>query len=58
MELTHYSGISFHIKSQEWGEKMIQSLHNNLTLPAVPYNTEDVDICGPTDTHTHTHQIL
>jgi len=28
MELTHYSGISCYIKNQEWGEKIIQCLHN------------------------------
>ena len=45
---------------------MIQSLHNNLPLPAGPYNTDDVNICGPTDTHQtlciptilNTHQII
>lgn len=47
MELTYYSGTSFYITKHEWGEKMIQSLYNNLPLPAVPYNVEDVNICGP-----------
>jgi hypothetical protein len=51
MELTHYSGTSFYIKNPEWGEEMTQSLHNNLPVPAVPYNTEDVNICGPSDPH-------
>jgi len=63
MELTHYSGTSFYIKNQEWGEKMIQSF---LPLPAMPYNTEDVNTCGPSDPHQilwkltifKTHQII
>jgi hypothetical protein len=51
MELTHYSGISFYIKNLEWGVKNDTKSSQQLTLPDVPYNTEDVDICGPTDTH-------
>jgi len=48
------------------GRKNYTNSSQHLPLPAVPYNTEDVNTCGPSDPHQtlwilttlKTHQII